>query len=178
MRLFRFSSPAPVAEATITWQLLPGVLIPAAPASPAPDGDVASSAAARRLPPDVARQQWPLQACSMVQFPGFPPPESFLSRPLLVLAYPPHDLGWMHFDMAHVALLSPPALWLMSLSCPEAADVLVFSCGFGQGKMGLGAPRVEKLPHQRFLHLCLESTGNIQNPLFHAGRWLPFTPNP
>lgn len=113
--------------------------------------------------------------CTTVQFPGFPPPEAFLRRPLIVLAYPPHDLGWMHFDPAHAAMTSPPALWLMSSSCPEAADVLVFSCGYSQGKVGLGAPRVPRLPHQRFLHLCLESTGGVPNPLFYAAMDLTAT---
>jgi hypothetical protein len=118
---------------------------------------------------------WPLNCSSVVQFPGFPPPDAYLTRPLIVLAFPPHDLGWMHFDPAHVARTSPPALWLMSMSCPEAADVLVFSCGYSQGKMGLGRPAARKLPHQRFLHLCLESTGNIENPDFFAAMDLTAT---
>ena len=146
-KLFRFSSSEPVAQSTIAWNLLPGALVAVEPA--ATENAIKGGALRENmLPPDIAREMWPLECGNMVQFPGFPPPDAYLKRPLIVLAYPPHDLGWMHFDASHVALTSPPALWLMSMSCPEAADVLVFSCGYSQGKMGLGAPPVHKLPHQ------------------------------
>ena len=146
-KLFLFSSVTPVAESTVSWHLLPGATVPAAPVAPTTPMEGSGKRPAPVMSPELAREMWPLN-CTMVQFPGFPASDAYLSRPLIVLAFPPHDLGWMHFDPAHVALTSPPALWLMSMSCPEAADVLVFSCGYSQGKMGLGAPKVSTLPHQ------------------------------
>ena len=74
----------------------------------------------------------------------------------------------MHFDPAAVLRCDPPCLWLVELSCPAAADVVVFSCGHSQGRFGAGAPRVPKLPHQIFLHLCLESTGGREDRAFLA----------
>jgi hypothetical protein len=65
----------------------------------------------------------------------------------------------MHFDAAAVLRCDPPSLWLVELSCPEAADALIFSCGHSQGRFGAGAPRAARLPHQLFLHVCMESTG-------------------
>lgn len=59
-KLFLFSSPAPVAEGTITWRLLPAasVLVDAVPEAPVKDGSSDDDLAT--MPPETARSIWPV----------------------------------------------------------------------------------------------------------------------
>ena len=118
------------------------------------------------IDPSEAQNMWPLPCERVMPFPGFPSPSAYLTRPRIVLAYPPHDLGWVSFSAADALLCDPPCLWLLEMSCPEAADVLVFTCGHSQRRYGSGAPAVPRLPHQRWLHMCMESTGGTRDSEF------------
>ncbi|EKX32132.1 hypothetical protein GUITHDRAFT_121694 [Guillardia theta CCMP2712] len=118
---------------------------------------------------DFLKEAWPLPCKKIVTFPGFPDPAAYLQRPQIFLAVPPHDLGWMHFDPREVLRCQTPCLWLLELSCMDAADVLIFSCWWSQGRQGGGKPNVPKHPHQLWMNLCLESTGGREDKEFlHA----------
>jgi hypothetical protein len=188
VKLFSFKSKDPLVTAHVEYEIqgsefYAGTLDSSGEAKPKLRRDI--------LQPEVARSVWPLPCDSVVPFPGFPFPSAFVERPIIFHAYPPHgnertkiyystsfpdylfiilpaDLGWMHFDPAAVLKCAPSCLWLVELSCPEAADVVIFSCGYSQGRFGAGAPRVSKLPHQIFLHLCMESTSGRVDEGFMA----------
>ena len=86
---------------------------------------------------------------------GFPPPDSYTQRPLLVYVCPPDKCGgnldWMRWDAEVARACGPRCLWVDRLPCHSVADVVLLSC-YARPPPGFG-----KWPHQVWAYLCMES---------------------
>ena len=91
----------------------------------------------------------------MRSVPGFPEPDTYARRPVVVYVCPPEKCGgsldWMRWQAAAAAACGPRCLWVERLPCHQYADVVLLSC-YAAPPIGFG-----KWPHQVWAYLCMEA---------------------
>ena len=91
----------------------------------------------------------------MRSVPGFPAPDAYRHRPLVVYVCPPDKCGgsldWMRWQEEAAAACGARCLWLDRMACHHYADVVLLSC-YAAPPIGFG-----KWPHQVWAYLCMEA---------------------
>ena len=91
----------------------------------------------------------------MQSVPGFPAPDTYAQRPLVVYVCPPDKCGgsldWLVWQPEAAAACGGRCLWVQKMECVNLADVVLLSC-YAAPPAGFG-----KWPHQIWAYLCMES---------------------